>query len=82
MKTSVSALVRDALSSVDALALIKTWLRYPVHEATVELLQTAAASEQRSELRWCELPAVPGATGVAWPGEWKSLGSVVSPLLR
>lgn len=52
---------QDALSSVDALELIKTWLRYPVHEPTAEFVQTAILSAQRWLISYWDAAVVEAA---------------------
>lgn len=51
----------DALSSDDALGLIATWMRYPVQETTVELMQAAAISSTRWQISYSNAAIVEAA---------------------
>lgn len=51
----------DALSSEDALALIRTWLRYPVQETTAELVQAAVTCSQRWQISYWDAAVVEAA---------------------
>ncbi len=50
-----------ALSGEDALVLIRTWLRYPVHETTAELVQAAARSARRWQISYWDAAVVEAA---------------------
>jgi predicted nucleic acid-binding protein len=52
---------RDALSSDDAVALITTWLRYPVHDITVELMRSAAVASRRWRISYWDAAIVEAA---------------------
>jgi predicted nucleic acid-binding protein len=52
---------RDALSSDDAVALITTWLRYPVHDITVELMRCAAVASRRWRISYWDAAIVEAA---------------------
>jgi predicted nucleic acid-binding protein len=51
----------DALSSDDALGLIATWMRYPVQETTVELMQAAVISSTRWQISYWDAAIVEAA---------------------
>ena len=50
-----------ALSGEDALALIDTWLRYPVQETTVELVRAAGVSAKRWQISYWDAAIVEAA---------------------
>lgn len=50
-----------ALASEDALALIATWLRYPVQEVTVDLMRNAAAASSRWQISYWDAAIVEAA---------------------
>ena len=52
---------RNGLSSEDALALIKTWLRYPVKETTTDLVQAAAACARERQISYWDAAIVEAA---------------------
>jgi predicted nucleic acid-binding protein len=49
------------LSSEDALALVSTWLRYPVQETTARLVQVAATSSERWQISYWDAAIVEAA---------------------
>jgi predicted nucleic acid-binding protein len=51
----------DALSGENALALIATWLRYPVQEMTVKLMRSAAICSQRWQISYWDAAVVEAA---------------------
>jgi predicted nucleic acid-binding protein len=50
-----------ALLHEDALALVKTWLRYPVQETTTELVVSAAASAARWHISYWDAAVIEAA---------------------
>ena len=55
----------DRLAHADAVALIESWLRFPVQELTVPLLQVALALRERFDLSFwdCAILAAARAAG-------------------
>lgn len=53
-----------AISSDDALALIDTWLRYPVQETTTDLVRAAVACAKRWQISYWDAAIVEGARAV------------------
>jgi len=51
----------DALSGDDAIELIRTWLRYPVQETSVELMRNAATCSQRWQISYWDAAVVEAA---------------------
>ena len=51
----------DALSGADALALIATWIRYPVQETTTGLMQSAVSASLRWQISYWDAAVVEAA---------------------
>jgi predicted nucleic acid-binding protein len=51
----------DRLSGEDALALVETWLRYPVQETTVALMKAAAGASERWRISYWDAAVIEAA---------------------